>query len=317
MPDKTENLIVSVIIITRNRADMVKKCLDHLRQQTYTSIETILVDSSTDFETKNLVRDEYSYVKYLFLPNGRNRMQDSRNLGIKHSNGNIIGFLDDDSMASPEWVEEIVKSYTNESIGAVGGLVLEPFGPSEESSNGRPIGTILPNGERVTNYHLNPGKTIEVDLVRGCNMSFHRRTIQQIGGFDPAFTGSNAFEAGDYCARVKNAGYKVLFNPMAKVLHLSAKREDIPRELSDPRTQFYQARNWTLWVGKNLGWKKEHLYHLWLEETKDVFQKRDRTLNKQILITTANLLGKSVGTWAWMQWRYFGKKEPTLDQRSG
>jgi GT2 family glycosyltransferase len=304
--------IVSVIIITRNRTDMVQDCLNHLRNQTYTNTETIVVDSSTNKETERMIAESYPNVRYLFLPNGKNRMQDSRNLGIQHSHGEIIGFLDDDSMADPRWVEEIVKSYTDETIGAVGGLVLEPHGPLEEKANGRPIGTILPNSERVTNYHLNPGQTIEVDLVRGCNMSFRRNVIDQIGGFDPNYTGSNAFEAGDYCARVGNAGYKVLFNPKAKVDHLSAQREDIPRELSDPRTQFYQARNWTLWVGKNLGWNAKHMYHLWFIETKNAFQKRGRSLYTQIVITGSNLLGKVVGLWAWTQWRFFGKKEPKI-----
>lgn len=305
--------LVSVIIITRNRPEMVRKSLEHLQHQSYGKIESLVVDSSSNDETKHLILDHFPHVNYLYLANGKNRMQDSRNLGIRNSKGDIIGFLDDDSMASPEWVEEIAASYTDPSVGGVGGLVLEPYGPEEEPANGRPIGAIMPNGERVTNYHLNPGKTIEVDLVRGCNMSFRSSVIKRLGGFDPSYTGSNAFEAGDYCARVRNAGFKVLFNPKAKVLHLSAQREDIPRELSDPRTQFYQARNWTLWVGKNQGWNRKNLSHLWLAETGEVFQKRVRSLGKRTVITGANLLGKAAGTWAWIQWRYLGKQEPKID----
>lgn len=304
---------VSVIVITRNRVDMVEKCFQHLALQTYSSVEYILVDSSTNEETKKLVEQQYPHVKYLYLPNGKNRMQDSRNLGIRNSTGEIIAFLDDDSMAEPNWVEQIVKGYEfSDRVGAVGGLVVEPYGPPEQEANGEPIGTIMPSGERVTNYHLNPGRIVKVNLVRGCNMSFRREMFDQLGGFDPNYTGSNAFEAGDYCARVGNAGYDVLFNPFAKVLHLSAQREDIPRELSDPRTQFYQARNWTLWVGKNLGWNVRHLVNLWIGETAEVLQKRGRTLSKRFIITLANLSGKIVGTGAWFQWRFLGKKEPRI-----
>ena len=296
---------LTIIVITRNRPQMVEKCLEHVMAQTYMPNEMIVVDSSNDSKTKELIQRKFPTVCYLFLANGKNKMQVSRNLGIRHSHGDIIAFLDDDSMTDPNWAKEIIYAYKNDSIGGVGGLVLEPHGPSEEPQNDRLIGRVLPNGERVTNYHLNPGQIIEVDLVRGCNMSFRRTIINHLGGFDPAYTGSNAFEAGDYCLRVRNAGYKVLFNPKAKVLHLSAKREDIPRELTDPRSQFFQARNWTLWVGKNLTFHPKYLLHLWCGETRSVIQKQQGSWGSKLVITGANLLGKIVGTCAWGKWRFF------------
>jgi GT2 family glycosyltransferase len=296
---------LTIIVITRNRPQMVEKCLEHIHAQSCSASEIIVVDSSNDTKTKELIEQRFPAVCYLYLTNGKNKMQVSRNLGIKHSHSDIIAFLDDDSMPDPDWAGEIVRAYVDDSIGGVGGLVLEPHGPLEEPQNGRHIGAVLPNGERVTNYHLNPGRVIEVDLVRGCNMSFRRSLFSHLGEFDPAYTGSNAFEAGDYCLRVRNAGYKILFNPGAKVLHLSAKREDVPRELTDPRSQFFQARNWTLWVGKNLTFRPEHLSHLWIKETYRVFQKHQGTLPKKILITGSNIIGKIVGTWAWGKWRLF------------
>ena len=91
---------VSVVIITRNRPAMLADCLAHVGQQSYIKYEIVVVDSSLSDETAAVVED-WTHATYVRIRGGRNNMPAARNAGIAQARGDVIAFIDDDSMVSP------------------------------------------------------------------------------------------------------------------------------------------------------------------------------------------------------------------------
>jgi GT2 family glycosyltransferase len=254
---------VSVIIITRNRPKMVRECLERLGIQTLPPDEIIVVDSSTGEDTQ-AVLDSYPEVVRLRIPDGRHNMPQARNLGIAHARGEILAFLDDDSMAQPEWLERLVEPYDDPSVGGVGGRLIDAMEEARATPEDPRIGVLRPDGLQRANFVRDPGRPVEVDFVRGCNMSFRRAALIHIGGFDRRYIGSNVGEETDVCLRVKKAGWKMVFQPTAVVHHLAAPREGFDREATDvePLPLLWLAHNRSYLLFKNFGLDYRTIKHV-------------------------------------------------------
>src|SRR2546430_16558879 len=118
------DLTVSVIIITRNRPALLQHCLAHVLAQPYPHKQIIVVDSSSNDESEQVVA-QYPQVISVRLHGQRNNMPQARNEGIAVASGEIIAFVDDDAMAEPGWLDTLVDTYRDETIGGVGGRIIE------------------------------------------------------------------------------------------------------------------------------------------------------------------------------------------------
>jgi GT2 family glycosyltransferase len=110
---------ISVIIPTYNRVQELKECLDSILMQTILPKEVLIVDNS-DREREKVKKfitslklsfiNKNIHLKY--ISNRReNALTVARNLGIKHSSGDIISFLDDDIILDGKYYEEIIEIY--------------------------------------------------------------------------------------------------------------------------------------------------------------------------------------------------------------
>jgi glycosyltransferase involved in cell wall biosynthesis len=97
-----ESKIVSVVIPTYNRANVIQRAVDSVLVQTYKNIEIIIIDDGSTDNTKDLVKD--LNVKYIKTDNMG--VSAARNLGVKLSSGDWIAFLDSDDEWLPSKLEE-------------------------------------------------------------------------------------------------------------------------------------------------------------------------------------------------------------------
>ncbi len=239
----------SIIIITLNRPDYVRKCLAKLNQQTVKPGQIIVVDASRNNLTKQVVK-KFAGVLYMNNQKGIGKMTTSRNLGLTQATGDIICFLDDDSFAGPDWLENILKTYKDKNVGAVGGRALNNL-PDEAKIGLDRIGKFS-EGVLYGFFAADPGKIIEVDHIMGCNMTYRREVLQKLGGFREDYTGiSGLREDSDPCFRVRKLGYRILFNPKAWVEHLGAPQASGNR--FDYRYQYFGHRNHSMLLLNNFG----------------------------------------------------------------
>ena len=113
--------LVSVIIPTHNRADLVPLAIQSVLQQTYTNLECIVVDDASTDNTEETVRtiiDE----RIIYLRHENNKHASAaRNTGIKYARGEFIAFLDDDDEWLPTKLEKQVPFLLNlhEKVGMI------------------------------------------------------------------------------------------------------------------------------------------------------------------------------------------------------
>ncbi|MBI2084366.1 MAG: glycosyltransferase family 2 protein [Candidatus Aenigmarchaeota archaeon] len=270
----TKTPSVSVVVCTRNRNEYLGKCLDSLLHQTLPPKEIIIVDDySTQANVSEFFKKEFSIsLKKLFnfktkIILVRNKKQSgvvmSRNSGIKIASGNIIAFLDDDGFANKDWIENLVKNYSNVRIVGVGGPVIE-IGRNVKTPN-KPVKRLsyIKNGQILHNYRVKKFEDIRylpkqhVRFLMGGNMSFRRDVLLRVKGGDVNFTGNCYREETDLCFKVINDG-KLIFEPSAVTYHNTADKggmRDIIKFQLD-NFLYYMHRNTTYFFFKHFNFKK-------------------------------------------------------------
>ena len=300
-----DRLPISVVIVTRNRPDMVAMCIDALDNHTLKPMQIIVVDASTDDSTC-LLFTKRNDIEYVYFQNGNNRRPESKNIGLEKATQPIIAFIDDDSMVNNSWLEEILKPFDDLEVGCVGGGIDEP-GTNWIAEE--PVGRVLANGGLSQNFSPSHEIDIEVDHVKGCNMSFRCDVLRQLGGFDPHYTGDNVREETDACLGVKKLGKKVIFCPHAVVTHLRAPRDGISRSLADYRKVFYCARNHTYFL---LKYFPTDFKKIWVNYITNVFQqifylRPNRELANRLQLVATLVFGNVIGTTTALTSRYVWK----------
>lgn len=284
-------MTLSVIIVTLDRPDCVCRCLGCLANQEILPNQVIVVDASEDERTKRIVGDNPGVV-YLRNENGFGRMTRSRNIGLSHVKSDIVAFVDDDAFADREWSKNLLATYKSPNIGAVGGRALNNQ-PGEEQIGVEEIGVLKANGQLTGYFAADPGQTIEVDHIMGCNMSFRCKVLRELGGFREDYPGiSGIREDTDMCLRVKRLGYKILFNPKAVVEHIGAPQA-IGRRF-DVRYAFYGAQNHCILLIRNYG-PGAKLFRYLLCAAEQAATEFLRRIGGAFLRATATGVGSAVG----------------------
>jgi glycosyltransferase involved in cell wall biosynthesis len=219
---------ISIIIVTKNRPNDLKKtlkCTTEKKFLGYNSYEIIIVDSSSQEivnQVKNLVEaaGASTSIPLTYLHKAVN-MPAARNIGIQHARGDIVLFIDDDLILQKMALSRIVNDFQQfNEAGAIGGIVIEEtFKKSLFGTYGKPGIRINPLGLITINL-VGGDKIVEVTSVRGCCMSFQKRVLIEVGGFDETYGGTSHCEESDIQARIKGHGYKILYDPCIVSVHV-------------------------------------------------------------------------------------------------
>ena len=211
---------VSVVIATYCRPEALAMCLQHLSRQTTRPHEILVVDASPDQASEAVVRG-FSGVRYARNEQGMGTLPRSRQIGVEDTTGEVVAFLDDDAFADPNWLAELASTYAL-GVGGVGGQARNGQ-PGEATDGVDRIGRFFPDGSLTGFFAADPGKTIEVDHLLGCNMSFRRAALDACGGIPTWPAGVSALREDLFLSlRVRRAGWKLLFNPRAGVRHIGS-----------------------------------------------------------------------------------------------
>ena len=222
--------LLSIIITsyTLERLKDIFELLDSIRAQTYPNIETIFVAE----RSRGLYERVKTYGEGKAVPNmmvvfndGELGLSPARNLGIRHTNGDIIAFVDDDVVLFPDWAEEIVKAQEDDSVIGVTG----PAFPLWEDESLQ----WLPEEFYWLISCIGWTGWTETRIVRGAfgaNMAFKREAFDDGCLFSPnagyARAGHHQPVSDDleFSLRVrKRTGQAIIFSPGPRVWHRASK----------------------------------------------------------------------------------------------
>jgi GT2 family glycosyltransferase len=177
---------VSVVVVSRGRPAGLRHCLIGLSQQRYALFEVVIV---TDSAGRLMLRGMPQAAHAKIVPFEEANISAARNLGIAHSDGEVVAFIDDDAVPEPSWLMNLSAPFSLPEVTAVAGFVRGRNGISWQW-----------RAETVDRTGLS--KPLKVDPVRptllnasreqavktqGTNMAIRRATLIEIGGFDPNF----------------------------------------------------------------------------------------------------------------------------------
>ena len=118
---------LSIVIPTKNRADLLRKVLESIRRQpeNQNTFEVIVVDNGSTDDTKNVVREYRGKIRNCrYFYDARPGLHVGRNRGLLESRGDIIGYLDDDVILFPNWINTVLEAFEDERVMYVGGSVI-------------------------------------------------------------------------------------------------------------------------------------------------------------------------------------------------
>ena len=219
MPD----LRVSAIICTHNRDHYLGAAIDSLLSQTFADFEVVVVDNASSDRTRQVVEARLSDSRLSYVYESVTGLSLARNTGANAAKSGIIAYLDDDAIASPDWLQTLWNAYqANEKLAIAGGKVTliwedETTAPSWLSEGLAGNLGAYDLGKSVL-YIDRPGLT-----PRGLNYSVRRTFLEQIGGFDPNLgrVGKNLLsnEELHMTNLALQTGWQVAYLPDALVAH--------------------------------------------------------------------------------------------------
>ena len=215
-------LRVSLIICTYNRAEILPRCLVAAVSQTLprSEFEVILVDNASTDNT-HAIAERFPEVRYLLCP--FRGLSQARNTGAAAARAPIVTYIDDDAIAAPDLLEQVLAAFAAVPDAAcVGGRIdvtLPPRRPAWYSDDlaGYFSGFHLPCAgiQRVTDLS---------EFPFGANVSFRREVIEKLGCFNVKLGRSGKDASGgeelDLEYRIAKAGYRIYYTPQAQVEHI-------------------------------------------------------------------------------------------------
>ena len=224
----SEQPLVSVIVPTYNRRDLVRALADNLRHQTYSNFETIVVDQSNAEGQP----PDISGVRWLSVKRANRSL--AKNVGLREAKGDILLFCDDDIVPETTMIETHVKAHSNSSIGGVSCRVTEE-GLTPLTTNN--ICRVTWYGRMIDRFQSNTECFVET-LVGG-NMSVKREVLTEAGYFDSIFAGTSIFEEQDLSERIRNLGFKILFTNRSSVHHQPQRDGNVGLRSADPFNYYH------------------------------------------------------------------------------
>jgi len=169
----------------------------------------------------------------------------ARNAGLAQTTGRVVLFLDDDVRLATGCLAAHVAAYADPRVGGVVGRIDEARVRPNASTTVNRVGF----GGRVRT-NLQGARRQPIATLKGCNMSFLRRAIEQAGGFDPAYSGTAFLEDADASTRVAAAGWELWFEPAAGLQHLSVPSGGV-RQPDPHRTEWWRFHNTGYYVRRH------------------------------------------------------------------
>ncbi len=221
--------LVSVIIPTRNKPDLIRTCIEGLMERTdYSNKEVILVDNdSTDPETLSLYHEWSSSGAVSIIPfNQPFNYSTACNLGAAAARGDYLLFLNNDiEVIYPDWLEELVRWARLPGIGVVGTKLVYANGTIQHAGMALSRDPFHIFAHEPDDLNAAPGDVIfgtpnmyrNVSMLTGACQLLKRSLFDQIGGYNERFQ----ILASDVllCLEALKRGCRNIYTPYAALIH--------------------------------------------------------------------------------------------------
>ncbi|MBI4963853.1 MAG: glycosyltransferase family 2 protein [Desulfomonile tiedjei] len=247
MSDSLPNTL-SVIIVNRNTADLLVRCLDHVfRSDLSGKPEVIVVDNgSTD---GSVARAKAAFPEVTIIEAGRNLgFAAANNRAFEKASGDFLLLVNTDALLEKDCARKLLDLMNADpGVGMVGPQLLNEDGTVQTSYEAVPtLATETLNRSLLKRLFPSrfPSKSCrlegpeQVEALIGAVMMIRRKALEQVGAFDEDYF--FFLEETDLAVRMRHAGWRVVHEPRARAIHLQGATAKAVHEAA--RIEFYRSR---------------------------------------------------------------------------
>ncbi len=237
-PAHSNDVELSIVIVSWNVRDLLRQCLLSIEEQRErVPLEVILVDNASGDGSPQMVAREFPWVKVIALQENVGFPR-GNNIGIGESQGRYLLILNPDTLVVGDALQRMVAYLdAHPDVGAMGPRLTYPDGTIQSSRRRFP--TLLTAFFEST--WLEPwaptrilqayrmldvleGQIVEVDWMMGAALMVRQTVIKEVGPMDEAYFMYS--EELDWCRRIKDAGWRVVYYPNAEIVHYEGKSSE-------------------------------------------------------------------------------------------
>ena len=254
--------LVSLIVPTRDRADLLSACIDGLLNRTdYPNIEVLIVDHSSKMPaTFELFEKLKLDPRVRIIPyTGTFNYSAINNMAAAQAKGSIIGFINHDiDVINSDWLSEMVSLAVMDGVGAVGAKLIYPNDRVQHGGIVLGVGGVAHHFNHslsrwATGYFGRNLLTSSVSAVTGACLIVKRSVLDEVGGLNEIDL-PVAFNDVDFCLRLKKRGYRNIWTPHAELYH----NESASRGTENTPEKLARFRNETQYMLVTWGPELEH-----------------------------------------------------------
>jgi GT2 family glycosyltransferase len=230
--------LVSLMIPTRDRVEILKPCVDAILERTdYPRLEVLILDNqSSCTATLDYMRDVTSRDKRVRVLHWNEPFNYSaiNNFGARYARGEILGLVNNDiEPINSEWLDEMVRQVCRPEIGCVGAKLYYPNDTVQHAGVILGIGGVAGHAHKYFDRN-SPGYFTRLHLAHNLSavtaacLLLRKAVFEEVGGLNEEHL-AIAFNDVDLCLKVREAGYRNLWTPYAELYH----HESISRGADD------------------------------------------------------------------------------------
>jgi|WetSurMetagenome_2_1015567.scaffolds.fasta_scaffold00064_28 glycosyltransferase involved in cell wall biosynthesis len=192
---------LSIIIVAYKTNDLLIDCIQSLSANNSGAYEVIVVDNGGNEK----VLDKLLEFPLLYICSPHNfKPSEARNIGAYFSKGNIIAFIDDDTIVGKDFVKDIIETFREYNIIGLRGKILFKTGHY--------------NNKMPGHYNLGDNCKFIRFAVTECNCAFSRKEYLALNGMNPLLFGHEGIELS-YRIEKKYGSHKILYSPEMIIYH--------------------------------------------------------------------------------------------------
>ena len=236
---------VSILIPSRDHADVLRSCLESVYEKTtYTGYEILVIENNSQEEaTFDYYRqiDGKNDTRVITWEGEGFNYSALNNFGEHYARGSKLIFLNNDiRVITPGWIEELLSVCQREEVGAAGARLYYPDDRIQHAGivigmggEGGVAGSMFVDMKRSFNGYMNKAVLLQdMSAVTAACMMVDRKLFNQLGGFDEQL--SVAFNDVDLCLRIGQSGRLVVYDPYVEMYHDESRSrgaEDDPQKV--------------------------------------------------------------------------------------
>jgi GT2 family glycosyltransferase len=229
---------LSIIIVSWNVAGLLRDCLRSIdANRGALDLEVIVVDSASSDNSVTMVQSEFPWVTLLACTENVG-FPKGNNLGLAKANGRYVLLLNPDTVVLDDALSKMMAyMQQNPEVGVLGCQLRNGDGTVQSSKRRFPtlitaffestwLETVAPSGVMASYYaqDLADDAVNDVDWVVGACMLAPRQVVDTVGGMDEAYFMYS--EELDWCRRIKDSGWRVVYYPEAQIIHYVGQSSD-------------------------------------------------------------------------------------------